>query len=108
MVRATGSAGFQLLGHRYDAADGVAIDGAGLVDVVTSAGPSRLIGEVVVEPSESPHWGPGGPPPTLTGHAPPRRTSSLDRFHLDRRATGGVRRTAGVGDAVQELAARGA
>ena len=60
-------AGFQLLGHRYDAADGVQIEGAGLVDVVTRAGPSRLIGEVVVEPSAAALWGPSGPPPTLTG-----------------------------------------
>jgi hypothetical protein len=60
-------AGFQLLGHRYDAADGAAIEGAGIVDVVTRAGPSRLIGEVVVEPAASSHWGPSGPPPTLTG-----------------------------------------
>jgi CobQ-like glutamine amidotransferase family enzyme len=60
-------AGFQLLGHRYDAADGVAIEGAGIVDVVTTAGPNRLIGEVVVAPSEAAHWGPAGPPPTLTG-----------------------------------------
>ena len=59
-------AGFQLLGHRYDAADGAAIEGVGLVDVVTTPGPSRLIGEVVVEPSSRP-LGPGGPPPTLTG-----------------------------------------
>jgi hypothetical protein len=60
-------AGFQLLGHRYDAADGSAIEGAGLIDVVTRAGTGRLIGEVVVEPIESTEWGPAGPPPTLTG-----------------------------------------
>lgn len=60
-------AGFQLLGHRYDAADGTAIEGAGIVDAVTTAGPNRLIGEVVVEPTASEHWGPSGAPPTLTG-----------------------------------------
>jgi CobQ-like glutamine amidotransferase family enzyme len=60
-------AGFQLLGHRYDAADGTAIDGAGLVDAVTRAGTGRLIGEVVVEPTQSAAWGPAGPPATLTG-----------------------------------------
>jgi len=60
-------AGFQLLGHRYDAADGGVIEGAGLVDVVTRAGSSRLIGEVVVAAEPSPHWGPSGPPPTITG-----------------------------------------
>ena len=31
-------AGFQLLGHRYDAADGEVIEGAGIVDLVTRAG----------------------------------------------------------------------
>src|SRR5262252_5114353 len=41
-------AGFQLIGYRYDASDGSAIDGLGLVDAVTRAGPNRLIGEVVV------------------------------------------------------------
>ncbi len=60
-------AGFQLLGHRYDAADGVAIEGAGIVDLETVAGPHRLIGEVVVEPTASRHWGPAGAPATLTG-----------------------------------------
>jgi CobQ-like glutamine amidotransferase family enzyme len=60
-------AGFQLLGHRYDAADGSTIEGAGLVDVVTRAGPSRLIGEVVVEPAPAAAWGASGPPPTITG-----------------------------------------
>jgi len=52
-------AGFQLIGHRYDAADGEAIDGLGLVDAVTRAGSPRLIGEVVVEPADG--------LPTLTG-----------------------------------------
>lgn len=60
-------AGFQLLGHTYDAADGAAIEGAGFIDAVTRAGTSRLIGEVVVEPGGSRHWGPSGPPATLTG-----------------------------------------
>ncbi len=60
-------AGFQLIGHRYETADGVVLDGIGLVDMATRPGPDRLIGEVVVEPSTSPHWGPAGPPPMLTG-----------------------------------------
>ncbi len=60
-------AGFQLIGHRYETADGVVLDGIGLVDMATRPGPDRLIGEVVVEPSTSAHWGPSGPPPTLTG-----------------------------------------
>jgi len=43
-------AGFQLLGHRYEARDGASMDGLGLVDATTVAGPDRCIGEVVVEP----------------------------------------------------------
>ncbi len=43
-------AGFQLIGHRYDSADGDSIDGLGLVDAITRAGTGRLIGEVIVEP----------------------------------------------------------
>lgn len=54
-------AGFQLIGHRYVARDGEQLEGLGLVDMTTSAGPSRLIGEVVVEPDPSLHL------PTLTG-----------------------------------------
>jgi len=60
-------AGFQLVGHRYEAADGAVLDGIGLIDMVTRPGPDRLIGEVVVEPSASGHWGAAGPPPRLTG-----------------------------------------
>ena len=60
-------AGFQLVGHRYEAADGAVLEGLGLIDMVTRPGPDRLIGEVVVEPSASVHWGPAGPPPRLTG-----------------------------------------
>ncbi len=52
-------AGFQLIGHRYVAADGTTLDGLGLVDAVTNAGAHRLIGEVVVEPDP--------PLPRLTG-----------------------------------------
>jgi CobQ-like glutamine amidotransferase family enzyme len=52
-------AGFQLIGHSYEAADGTMIDGLGLVDAVTRAGPNRLIGELVVEPDL--------PLPILTG-----------------------------------------
>jgi lipid II isoglutaminyl synthase (glutamine-hydrolysing) len=52
-------AGFQLIGHSYEAADGTMIDGLGLVDAVTRAGPDRLIGELVVEPDP--------PLPVLTG-----------------------------------------
>ena len=52
-------AGFQLIGHSYVAADGAVLEGIGLIDAVTHAGPSRLIGEVVVDPAP--------PLPRLTG-----------------------------------------
>lgn len=52
-------AGYQLIGHSYEAADGEILDGLGLVDAVTRAGPNRLIGELVVDPD--------APLPTLTG-----------------------------------------
>ncbi len=54
-------AGFQLIGHSYEARDGERLDGLGLVDLTTRAGPFRLIGEVVVEPDPSLGL------PTLTG-----------------------------------------
>jgi CobQ-like glutamine amidotransferase family enzyme len=52
-------AGFQLIGHRYEAADGGILEGIALVDTVTRAGSPRLIGEVVVSPDP--------PLPRLTG-----------------------------------------
>jgi CobQ-like glutamine amidotransferase family enzyme len=67
-ARAAGSvvlavcAGFQLIGHTYEARDGERLEGLGLVDLVTAAGPDRLIGEVVVEPDPSLGL------PTLTGY----------------------------------------
>ncbi len=51
--------GFQLIGHRYLAADGTVLEGIGLIDLETRAGPTRLIGEVVVDPEP--------PLPRLTG-----------------------------------------
>jgi lipid II isoglutaminyl synthase (glutamine-hydrolysing) len=51
--------GFQLVGHRYLAADGTVLEGLGLVDLETRAGPTRLIGEIVVDPDP--------PLPRLTG-----------------------------------------
>jgi CobQ-like glutamine amidotransferase family enzyme len=60
-------AGFQLIGHRYVAADGSVLEGIGLIDLETRAGSPRLIGEVVVEATESRAWGPAGPPATHTG-----------------------------------------
>lgn len=38
--------GYQLLGHRYVAADGTEIDGLGLLDVTTGTGRGRIIGRV--------------------------------------------------------------
>ena len=51
--------GFQLVGHRYVAADGTVLEGIGLLDLETRAGPTRLIGEVVADPEP--------PLPRLTG-----------------------------------------
>ena len=51
--------GYQLIGHRYLAADGSELEGIGLLDLETRAGPTRLIGEIVVEPMP--------PLPRLTG-----------------------------------------
>jgi len=59
--------GFQLIGHRYIAADGDVLEGIGIVDLETRVGSPRLIGELVVEPSLSSHWGPAGAPQTLSG-----------------------------------------
>lgn len=41
--------GYQLLGHGYAAADGQQMPGIGLLDLETTAGSSRLIGDVVLE-----------------------------------------------------------
>lgn len=46
-------AGFQLLGNSYAAADGSELQGIELLDMVTSAGSDRIIGEVVIEPSQA-------------------------------------------------------
>lgn len=43
--------GYQFLGHRYVAADGVPIEGLGLLDVTTVAGADRIIGNVRAEAS---------------------------------------------------------
>lgn len=52
-------AGFQLLGHSYEAADDEHVPGLALLDIVTVAGADRLVGECVVEPEP--------PLPLLTG-----------------------------------------
>lgn len=57
--------GYQLVGTRYLAADGSELAGLELVDLETRAGPTRLIGEVVVDPAPplgrltgfENHWG---------------------------------------------------
>ncbi len=78
-------AGFQLLGHTYEARDGEHLDGLGLVDMTTAAGPSRLIGEVVVEPDPSLEL------PTLTGfeNHGGRTRLGADERPLGRVLTGG-------------------
>lgn len=45
--------GYQLLGRYYQPADGERLEGVGLFDAHTEAGPKRLIGNVVVEPDVS-------------------------------------------------------
>lgn len=41
--------GFQLAGHGYTAADGERMEGIGLLDLDTVAGPTRLIGDLVID-----------------------------------------------------------
>lgn len=41
--------GYQLAGHGYTAVDGSRMPGIGLIDVDTVAGPTRLIGDLVIE-----------------------------------------------------------
>ncbi len=41
--------GYQLLGHSYTASDGQRLPGIGLLDLETTAGSSRLIGDVVLD-----------------------------------------------------------
>jgi CobQ-like glutamine amidotransferase family enzyme len=41
--------GFQLAGHGYTGADGARMPGVGLLDLDTVAGPTRLIGNLVIE-----------------------------------------------------------
>src|SRR5262249_36593520 len=44
-------AGFQFLGHFYELPDGTRVTGLGLLDVVTVAGATRLVGKVAVQPT---------------------------------------------------------
>jgi hypothetical protein len=59
--------GYQLIGHRYIAADGEILEGMGMVDLETRAGSPRLIGELVAAPSDDDAWGELGQPRALTG-----------------------------------------
>jgi lipid II isoglutaminyl synthase (glutamine-hydrolysing) len=42
-------AGYQLLGHHYTPADGPPLDGIGILDIITQAGPRRFIGHSALE-----------------------------------------------------------
>ncbi len=55
--------GYQLLGHYYETASGERMPGIGLIDVHTTAGGKRCIGDVVVRADESLRLD----PPTLVG-----------------------------------------
>ncbi|HXA29318.1 MAG TPA: glutamine amidotransferase [Candidatus Angelobacter sp.] len=55
--------GYQLLGHHYTDADGNQLEGLGILDLRSSAGHDRWIGNVVVEAAEELHLQPG----TLVG-----------------------------------------
>jgi len=55
--------GYQLLGHYYETAAGDRMPGIGMIDVHTTAGSKRCIGDVVVRADESL----GLEPPTLVG-----------------------------------------
>lgn len=82
-------AGFQLLGHHYAAAGGQSMEGLALVDLHTTPGPDRLIGEVLVEPDPSTGL------PTVTGFE-----NHGGRTHLGpaERPLGRVTRGGGNGD----------
>ena len=45
----TGTIGYQLAGHGYTGVDGTRMEGISLLDVDTIAGPTRLIGDLVIE-----------------------------------------------------------
>jgi CobQ-like glutamine amidotransferase family enzyme len=82
-------AGLQNIGTTYETGDGEHIEGLGLVDATTVAGPDRLIGEVVVEPD--------APLPLLTGF---ENHSGRTRLGHDIRPLGAVRVGGGNGDGV--------
>lgn len=59
-------AGLQLIGTTFTAADGTVVDGVGLLDCATRPRGSRMIGELVVEPTGL-DAADGTPMPPLTG-----------------------------------------
>ena len=93
-------AGFQLIGHSYEAADGEMLEGLGLVDAVTRAGSPRLIGEVIVEPDGAaadahrlreprrPHDPRPGRAPTGTGRRGRRQRATGSTASLGERLVG--------------------
>ena len=91
-------AGFQLIGHHYAAAGGRRMEGLGLVDLHTTAGPDRLIGEVLVAPD------PATGLPTITGFE-----NHGGRTHLgpDTRPLGRVLHGGGNGDGTDGVLAGG-
>ncbi len=84
-------AGFQNIGVTYETGDGEHIEGLGLIDARTVAGPDRLIGEVVVEPPA------GIGLPLLTGF---ENHSGRTRLGPDTSPLGAVRVGGGNGDGV--------
>lgn len=51
--------GYQLAGHRYRTASGTTVDGIGVLDITTTAGADRLIGDIVLDSDLGPGPGPG-------------------------------------------------
>lgn len=56
--------GYQLAGHRYRTAGGEMVEGLGVLDVETTAGADRLIGDIVLDSD----LGPGPGPHRLVGY----------------------------------------
>lgn len=84
-------AGFQNLGVTYETGNGEHIEGLGLIDATTVAGPDRLIGEVVVEPDGQTGM------PLLTGF---ENHAGRTRLGAGTRPLGSVRVGGGNGDGV--------
>jgi hypothetical protein len=91
-------AGFQLLGHHYAAAGGRSMEGLALVDLHTTPGSDRLIGEVLVDPDPTTGL------PTITGFE-----NHGGRTHLGpaERPLGRVLRGGGNGDGTDGVLAGG-